>query len=447
MRLEELISVTNGQLSGDSVEFSEVSIDTRTMNPGALYIAIIGERLDGHEYCAEAVQKGAVALVVEKQLNIDIPQLIVENTTHALGEIAKHHREQFQPLTLAVTGSCGKTTVKQMVASIMATQGKVLAPKGSFNNQIGLPLTLLKLDESYDYAVIELGANHQHEIRANGRIAQPVIAAITVVAPAHIEGFGSVAGVAEAKSEIYESLPKEGVAIAEVDSPYLAGWKKQFPHLHWRTFGFTDNANVYATDCELNASGEYQFELHADGKNETVKLPLMGKHNVKNATAAACMALAASVPLHKIAEGLANMKNEGRRLIPNVLPNGGMVIDDSYNANPSSTKAAIDAIVSMPRKKILVLGDMAELGDEAAEYHKDVGHYAKQAGIDLLYAVGEFSEALINGFGASGGIQAKNKTELVEKLKHEMSGNVVCLVKGSRSAGMEEIVSKLTQEK
>lgn len=286
MQLDKLLGVTGGRLVGVPFEFVSISIDSRNIKPGDLYIAIIGENLDGHDFCEEAIRKGAVACLVDRELTpLGASQVVVKDTTKALGDIAENHRDKFDMPFVAITGSCGKTTVKQMVASILSQAGSVFASRGNFNNHIGMPLSLLELADSYEYGVFELGASHVGEIADLGKRLKHEVSVITTVGSAHIEGFGSVENIADAKSEIFQTLKPHGTAIAEVDSPYLNGWRKLRTDLDWLTFGLVENADVSARHLQLNASGCYRFELVTCLGTTEIELPLLGKHNVKNATA------------------------------------------------------------------------------------------------------------------------------------------------------------------
>lgn len=446
MHLDELIQACRGRLVGEPFVFNALSIDSRTLKPKDIFIAIKGENFDGHTFVQDAIKAGASACIVDHDIeDLDVPQIIVEDTTHALGQIAHHHRSKFSSPFIAVTGSCGKTTVKQMMASIFAQAGEVFSSKGNFNNHIGLPLSLLNLPPSVEYGVFELGASHLGEIAYLAALLEPSVGIITTVAPAHIEGFGSVDNVAKAKGEIYESIVPGGTAVAEVDSPYLSMWQSARPDLKWLTFGVNADAKVYATDIEREASGHYRFTLNTPSGTTSVVLPILGEHNVKNATAAAAAGIALGVSLDDIKRGLEAMQNVGGRLDVKQLSNGSFVIDDTYNANPSSVYAAIDALKGYTGKRVLVLGDMAELGPEAKRYHEEVGAYAKAQGIDRFYGIGNFSTALLDGFGQNGGFVAANKADLIAALKGELGDASVFLVKGSRSAKMEEVVAGLLE--
>ena len=471
MHLCELLTVTQGKHFGGNVSFKTVAIDSRTLVKGALFIAIRGRHFDGHDFCVQAQAAGAVALIVEQHLpKIILPQLVVEDTTKALAAISSYHRRTLNPLVLAVTGSCGKTTTKQMVAAILFEAGNALASEGNFNNQIGLPLSLFQLNTQHDYAVFELGADHLGEIARHAAWVQPEVAAITVIEPAHVAGFGSVENIARAKAEIYEALPAHGIAVAPQDSPYFREWSTLRKDLCWITFGLNDTADVFATEISYDATGKTRFVLWvgsearkiavrryldrnpafsqtAPFESRSVNLPFTGLHNVRNATTAAAMALAAGISLDHIVRGLEKASNEGGRLNIIQLNNGARIIDDTYNANPGSVRAAIDTLEALSKQNpnqrlMLILGDMLELGSDAVRYHVEIATYAKAKGIHEFYAIGRFSDEMKNAFGP----EAKafvSKNELIQAIQKKLNPDVICLVKGSRGLKMEEIVQAL----
>lgn len=425
-----------------NISFTGVSIDSRTIQTGNLFIAIRGERLDGHEYLEEAIKKGAAAAIVDHAIEASIPLIVVPNTTLALGTLAHAWRKQFHLPVVALTGSCGKTTTKAILANVFEQQGKTLATQGTLNNEIGAPLTLLQLNPSHKFAAIELGANHPGEIAYTAALTEPSVALITNIAPVHLEGFGSLEGVANAKSEIYAALSPQGTAILNQDDAFFPLFKKQNadrPHI---TFGLTNKSDVHANDIETTAEGFSKFTLHYRHETCTVILPLLGRHNVMNALAAAAAALALNISLAVVKAGLETVAPVNKRMNKYKTFNGAVLIDDTYNANPTAFLAAIDFLTQQEGKKILVTGDMGELGPQAAHYHEQLGHQAKDKGIDYLFAVGNLSAHTAKAFGEHG-MHFAGKPALIAHLRQTVTPEHVVLVKGSRSAKMEEVVEGL----
>ncbi len=343
---------------------------------------------------------------------------------------------------VGITGSCGKTSVKGMIEAICQQQGKTLATKGNFNNHIGLPLTLLRLDASYQYAVIEMGASAQGEIQYLGGIARPTITLITNVKPAHLLGFGSLANVASAKGEIYEILPADGIAIVNSDEPFCQSWTSVINKRHVITFGINNEAMIRATQIDLQPFF-VQFTLHIQDKQAVVKVNTPGHHTVMNALASAAAGFALGLSLENIVKGLESFQGVPGRLRRFKGLEGASVIDDSYNANPGSVNAALDVLALCSGRRTFVMGDMAELGENAIDYHIQVGQTARQKGIESLLAVGKLSEHAVKAFG-EGAIFYPNKEALVTDLKKHLNAQMTILVKGSRSAGMEVITQALT---
>ncbi|MDE1462786.1 UDP-N-acetylmuramoyl-tripeptide--D-alanyl-D-alanine ligase [Spartinivicinus poritis] len=435
------------QLLGDDQAFSGLSIDTRTIQPGELFIALQGPNFDGHDYIATAKQQGAVAAVVEKPIGAEktggklISQLVVEDSRIALGLIGQINREDFSGPLVALTGSSGKTTVKEMLAAIFKQQGPTLFTAGNLNNDLGAPLTLSRLTAEHQYAVIELGANAVGEIAYTSRLSQPTICLINNVMAAHLEGFGSLEKTAQAKGEITQGLVDNGIAVFNADDQFFDYWKTLLSaNQQLLSFSVTNTeANVYATHVELIDQG-FRFKIHLLDHCFSVTLPLPGRHNIANALAAATAAFAAGCSPQSIAVGLGEMQAVAGRGVQLSGKKGSRLIDDTYNANPGSVKAAIQLLAQYPGKRVLVLGDMAELGEKAGELHFEVGQFARQQGLDGLYAVGLHTEQCVIGFG-EGAQHFTNKAELVEFLDKQLSESLVVLIKGSRSAKMETVVA------
>lgn len=454
VRISELLSALDAKLCHQDVAFSRVNTDTRAIQPGDLFVALKGERFDAHDFAEKAVTAGAVALVVDHQLPMDIPQLIVTDTRIALGQIAEYNRRAYSGLLFAITGSSGKTTVKEMLAEVLAGNGQVLATQGNLNNDIGVPLTLLRLASDDEYAVIEMGASGPGEIGYSAGLAHPDIAIITNAMGAHLEGFGSLQGVVKAKGEIYDGLTAHGCAVVNLDDHNAAQWVQRIGTKRMVTFGMrTPNADVRASDLQLQDNSCYAFTLlHADVALR-VHLQVMGRHNVINALAVAALVVAAGLPLSLAVSGLERFKAVKGRMcsLPGIA--GTRVIDDSYNANPGSVKAAIQALHELKGERVLLLGDMGELGADAEQMHREVGQFAAEQNIDKLLAVGPLSKAAVDGYQAAQGAELQeisgihfiDQQSLMAVLLPQLHSDMVILVKGSRSAGMDKIVTQLTQ--
>lgn len=426
-------------------EFTGLSIDTRTIQPGNLFIAIPGERVDGHDYIEEAYKKGAVAAVVSRATASPMPQLIVPDTTAALGKLGTAWRNQFHIPFIAVTGSNGKTTLKNMTAAIMvaACHGddkEVLATQGTLNNHWGLPLTLARLSKTHRFAAIEMGMNHFGEIEYLTKMTRPNVAVITNAAASHLEGVGDLAGVAKAKAEIFMGLQPEGTAILNRDDAFYSYWRDIIGQHRCITFGFHPDADVNATMYE--ATGTQKITLRTPKGNIEINLPLLGKHNVLNAMAAAAATLAIGIDLQAIKSGLENIKPAPGRLQMHTLANGVNIIDDTYNANPFSLQAAVNTLAAFVGKKILVLGDMKELGSETKALHHAAGAAIRQAGIDYLFTFGELSANTSQAFG-EGAYHFSEQEKLVNALKPFLFNTTTILVKGSRSMRMEKVIAGL----
>ncbi len=439
LQLSEIANVLQGRLVGTNATMQTVSIDTRNIQPGDLYIAIQGERYDGHDFSADAVAKGAAALMVQHQQPVAVPQIIVGDTRKALGQLAKHWRLQYDIPVLAVTGSNGKTTVKEMLASILNGMQPTLVTSGNLNNEIGVPLTLLRLRDSHRYAVVELGANHPGEIRYLAGLALPSSALITNAGPAHLEGFGSINGVAHAKAEIFEPLGPEQTAVVNADDKYAPLWRELTAQCKRIEFGL----NFDAVDVGgVYTSGENLLQIKtADGTCE-VQLPVMGKHNARNALAAAAMALTVGADLSDIKQGLERMRPVKSRLHPRAGIKGLHILDDSYNANPASLEAALEVVAAMPGEAWLILGDMLELGDDAERVHAEIGGLAKRNGISRLFTLGKLSALAAQSFGPDAKAFSDVKL-LTQAVLTAARPKINVLIKGSRSMRMEKVVAAL----
>jgi len=437
--IEKLLEITSSANSAST--FKGVSIDTRTLQPGNLFVAIKGERVDGHLYIADAETKGASGLVVERKVDSPLPQIIVPNSIAALGQIATFWRNQFSLPFIGLTGSNGKTTLKNMVASILSAECDisdfVLSTQGNLNNDIGVPLTLFRLNKRHRYAVIEMGMNHFGEIEYLSKMVRPNIAIITNAAGAHTEFVGNVEGVARAKSEIFTGLTPDGIAILNADDAHFEYWHKLIGDHKYITFGLGDTAHVNS-----RIVNQSEFVLQTPMGEIFISLSLLGKHNIVNALAASAAALALGVDLDVIKTGLENVSAVPGRMHQYHLANNINIIDDAYNANPFSLQAAVDTLSVLPGRKILVLGDMKELGPKENELHAECGLKIKKAGIDHLLTFGKLSEATSAAFGAN----SQHFTQidpLVTTLKSLLQNNTTVLVKGSRSMKMENIIAQI----
>ncbi|MDF1654205.1 MAG: UDP-N-acetylmuramoyl-tripeptide--D-alanyl-D-alanine ligase [Coxiellaceae bacterium] len=440
----ESVLVEPIDLAWDAV--SGISIDTRTLQPGELYVAIHGEQLDGHDYLQQAAEAGAIAAMVDHAIeNPPLPLLLVEDTTQALGRMAKLHRQTMHAKVVGITGSCGKTTTRALTDGILSLAGNTLASVGSFNNHIGVPLTILKMTPEHQYVVQEIGTNNPGEIAALTEIAAPDVAVITLAAPVHLSGLKDVAGVAKEKGFIYRGLNEQGIAIINHDDKFANQWRLMAGNHRVITFGLQSGAGIFATDLQQNEQGQMQFILHTPGGQCDVQLHMLGQHNVMNALAAAAIAYELSIDLSTIKQGLEEALPENRRLVAKPGFAGCQVIDDSYNANPVAMMAAIELLAGFKERRILVFADMGELGDESSHYHSEVGEIARANNIDALYCYGELSRLAAESFGEQAH-HFDDKSQLIEQLKKELTENSTVLVKGSNSMKMNEVTQEIIKK-
>jgi len=430
-----------GTLHGQDVTFRGVSTDSRTVQSGELFFALQGPNFDGTEFVSMAQEKRAAAAVVHKMVNTELPVIVVDDTLKALGELAAGWRKQMPACVIGITGSNGKTTLKELVASCLSISANTLATLGNLNNEIGVPLMLLRLAPEHRYAVIEMGANHGGEIAYLTSLAEPEIVAITNAAPAHLEGFGSLQGVVHAKAEILQDAKRPQFAILNADDESYAFWLAKVTDATVLSFGFAPAADVRASDVIATQDGS-SFDLHMPDCDLQIDLPLQGAHNVMNACAAAAIACALDIDAAQIKKGLETVQPVDGRLQAVKSASGATLYDDSYNANPLSVAAATAFLASQSGNTWLVLGDMAELGDEAVALHAQSGSLAKQLGVTHLLATGELSRHTVNAFG-SGGQWFESVDKIVDELQRTLSGDEFVLVKGSRSMGMERVVGAL----
>ncbi|WP_314341646.1 UDP-N-acetylmuramoyl-tripeptide--D-alanyl-D-alanine ligase [Simonsiella muelleri] len=433
--------------SHNNQTINRIITDSRQAQSGDLFVALIGENHDAHDFVADVLAKGALALVSRDDFIGVSGCLKVDDTLIALQKLAKAWRQVINPFVFGITGSSGKTTVKEMLATVLREKfgaDAVLATAGNFNNHIGLPLTLLNLRENHRYAVIEMGMNHSGELKVLTQIAQPNVALVNNAMRAHIGcGFNGVDDIARAKSEIYQGIQQDGLAILPIDDANLPIFQAACKNLNLQTqtFGFAQG-DIHAENLVLQPLAS-EFDLIQGSECVHITLPVAGRHNVSNACAAAALALAGGVKLTEIARGLANFANiKGRLQVKHGIKNS-TILDDTYNANPDSMKAALDVLTKMPAPRVFVMGDMGELGEnEAPKMHEEIGIYAKNLGIELAYFVGENSVQAAEKFGADG-LWFVDKDPLILSLTHDLPENASVLVKGSRFMKMEEVVMAL----
>jgi len=443
LSLSQLTAALQARLVGSDVSFDGVSIDSRSVGAGQLFVALTGPRFDGHDYLADVQAKGAVAALVEREVEgVDLPQLVVADCRVALGQLGALNRAGFDKPVAAITGSSGKTTVKEMLACILRTRGPVLATRGNLNNDLGAPLTLLEIASEHSAAVIELGASRLGEIRYTVGLTQPQVVILNNAGTAHVGEFGGPEKIVEAKGEILEGLGEGGTAVLNLDDKAFTIWHKRAGDKRVLSFALNNpQADFYASDIGRDARGCPAFTLHSAAGSVAVQLNLLGTHNVSNALAAAAAAHALGVSLPGIAAGLNAVQPVKGRTVAQITANGVRVIDDSYNANPTSMCAAIDILAGFSGRTVLVLGDIGELGQWAQEGHQLVGDYARGK-VDALYAVGSNMTHAVRAFGAEGRHFA-TQAELIDAVSSETASDTTILIKGSRSAAMENVVAAL----
>lgn len=446
MRLSEANVVVHGRLHGADTAFSAVSIDTRTLHPGDLYVAILGNRFDGNDFLSQAEEAGAAAAMVGREIEGALPRIVVADTRHALAELAGEWRRRCGIPVIGVTGSNGKTTVKEMIAAILGVKQPVLATRGNLNNDIGVPLTLLGIGPEHRIAVVEMGANHPGEIAFTARCAKPDIAIITNAGAAHMEGFGSLEGVARAKGELIEALADEGVAVLNADDRFFDLWKSLAGARRTLTFGFSEESDLRGSEVTFDVSPagfRSDFLLTYREESHPMSLALAGRHNIANALAAAAASLAAGADIAQIRRGLAGLIAVSGRLQPVRGRRGEIILNDTYNANPASLKAALEVLLALGNEPWLVLGAFAELGEESAELHAEAGRVAREMGVVRLYATGQNAENAVEAFGPGAKFFTR-QAELIKALDGDLYGRVALLVKGSRSQRMEKVVEALS---
>jgi UDP-N-acetylmuramoyl-tripeptide--D-alanyl-D-alanine ligase len=438
MKYSDIATALNGHLYGEDRPLRTVSIDSRTVTEEDLFVALKGERFDGHDFLREVAARGAAGIMVQQRAALDISQIVIDDTRLGLGRLAALWRDQYRPRLAAVTGSNGKTTVKEMLASVLSWAGETLMTRGNLNNDIGVPLTLLRLRETHRYAVIEMGANHPGEIRYLSRLAAPDSAVITNAGPAHLEGFGSLEGVARAKAEIYEHVRPGGTAVINADDAFAPLWRDKTAHLNRIEFSLDGTADVSGRW----ESGGNLLRIDAGEGACELRLSLPGRHNARNALAAAATALSLGVSLEDICRGLETVQPVKGRLYAQAGIAGMHILDDTYNANPGSVQAALEVVTQLPGEAWLVLGDMGELGADSARLHAGIGELARAAGVRRLFTLGVLSRHAAASFG-KGAETYDSVPPLAEALKAGAGPTVNLLIKGSRAMHMEQVVAEL----
>ena len=436
------------------IDISQVNTDTRFIEGGDLFVALKGPNFNGHDYLSDAHKKGCVVAIVDTfDEALPLPQLVVKDTRIALGLMAEAWRNQFNDLkVVGITGSCGKTTVKEMLCEILGEMAPTLATKGNFNNDIGVPLTLLRLNASHRFAVLELGANAVGEIAYTAKMIRPDVAVITNAAAVHVEGFGGLANIVREKAEIYKSLTPQGCAVVNGDDANAQLWLDQIKELGAACLVSAGKASsepgsvavdVWAENVQQEKLGVYRFDICSQSSRISIHSSLAGFHNVSNALLAATAAKCLGAPDRAIKAGLEKVKPVPGRL--NIYTENAfdvVLVDDTYNASPHSVKAAIEFLSSHPGEQLLILGDMGELGDEASKYHFEIGRYAKENGIHHLLATGQFSKSVIEGFDGEGVCFDKQEA-LIKSLPEHLKAGMTVLVKGSRSTHMEKVSDEI----
>ena len=440
MRLSAAAAAIGARHRGADPELRGVAIDSRRVEPGALFVALPGLMHDGHDFVAHAGERGACAALVSRPGEYPLPTLEVPDATAALARLALAWRRRHHPRVLAVTGSNGKTTVKEMLAAIMRQEFRTLATRGNLNNELGVPLTLFELEPAHEILIAELGANHPGEIERLSALVRPDVGVITLCAPAHLEGFGTLEGVARAKGEIFRGMARDGVAVLNAEDAFAGLWRELAAPRRVVAFGLGEAADLHGTWRPAATGGA--LEIRGAGAAIEVALGLPGRHNAMNALAAAAAGLAAGASREAVQAGLAGVRPVPGRLAVHALGSGLTLIDDTYNANPSSLRAGLEVLATRPGRRWLVLGDMGELGAEEVGRHEEAADAARSCGVERLYTTGALARNASCRFG-SGATHFESAGALVEALIQDLPVEATVLVKGSRAMGLERVVQAL----
>jgi UDP-N-acetylmuramoyl-tripeptide--D-alanyl-D-alanine ligase len=443
--LADFAADCGGRLVGADAPWSALSTDTRRIAPGELFVALRGPNFDGGEFLGIAAAAGAAGALAEREGPEGFPVILVPDALAALQRAAAACRARYTGTVVGVAGSNGKTTCKEMIAAILGERGPTLATRGNLNNHIGLPLTLLRLDAHQRHAVIEMGANHPGELAALAALAVPAIGIVTNAGAEHLEGFGSLEGAARAEGELFAALGRDGVAVLNADDEFCGLWR-DMSVARVVSFGLGAKADFSARDIRTQATAEgflTGFTLLAPAGEARIELRLAGRHNVMNALGAAAAAMTAGATLDEVAAGLAKMRPVPGRLVLRPAASGAWLVDDSYNANPSSLQAAIDVLAALEGRRWLVLGDMGELGSHAVEAHVEAGRYARAHGVERLFAVGALAALAARAFG-EGGSEHGDVADCAAAVRADLADDVRVLVKGSRSNRLERVVDALS---
>jgi UDP-N-acetylmuramoyl-tripeptide--D-alanyl-D-alanine ligase len=447
MMLSDIAKVTNGTHIGADLEVASVSIDTRAIQSGDLYLAIKGHQFDGNQFVDKAQQAGAAAAILNKNFTSKLPHILVDDTRLALGQLAGAWRDKVSAKVVGITGSNGKTTVKEMTAAVLSVAGSVLFTKGNLNNDIGVPLTLFRLNDEHRFAVIEMGANHLEEIAYTSTIVKADVVILNNAGAAHIEGFGSLDGIAKGKGEIIETLKPYGIAVLNKDDKYFEYWLSIAGNRKVLSFGLVEDADVTARNIQteiIENTFATSFELATSSAVIKVNLKLAGQHNVLNALAATAAGLALGLSLEQIKEGLEIVKPVTGRMQLLVSRLGNIIIDDTYNANADSLKVGLEVLVNCKGKHWVVLGAFGELGSESPRIHEEMGKLISSKGVVRLLALGSDAKNTVRVFG-KGATFFDSQDELIGTLKAELKGDETILVKGSRTQHMENVVAALVE--
>lgn len=442
MAMSELVQPLQARLIGDDRTFSSVTTDSRTVASGDLFVALQGENYDGHDFLGQVADAHAAGVVASRDCDTQLSRLQVADTQRALGQLGAYNRSLFNGPLVAITGSSGKTTVKNMVRSVLAQKGKTLATEGNLNNEIGVPLTLLALEPGVEYAVVEMGAGKTGDIAWLCELGRPTVSLLLTVNPAHLQGFGTLDDIANAKGEIFDGLGKGDCAVINADLPWAASWRERAGAASIIDFGLTEPAAITAADIRPMGVKGVSFTALTPAGNMSVTLALPGVHNVANALATTAVGLACGLELTQIQAGLEAVQPTAGRLATALSPGGATVIDDCYNANPGSVRAAIAMLAGCEGRRTLVLGAMRELGPTSESLHREIGEYARDAGIERFWGVGPELRGAVEVFGDGASWFADCDTA-IDALAGEFHAHDTVLVKGSRGARMERVLHAL----